>query len=254
MTRARPCPRKTPEELSREWDRLAPERHRQISSHEDLSFDHVVVPTALRLLEEVGAATVVDVGAGTGEFTRELAHVARKVVAIEPSTASMRVARRVCQAVDNVVHVESTLEDSVARLVEERPVAATAVMVLMTAPDLGAFARALADILPAGAKFVAVLIHPCFWPKYCAYDTESWFRYEVETFIEAPFSISRHATGIVTTHIHRPLGQYLDAFAAEGFRLDHLIEPVPPPEVQALYPAPWRFPRFLGLRWLRSHK
>ena len=28
-----------------------------------------------------------------------------------------------------------------------------------------------------------------------------------------------------------------------------LAEPMPPVEVQCLYPAPWRFPRFLGLRW-----
>ena len=249
MTRIRPCVPKSHAELTREWDQLAEERHRQIASGEDLSFDHVVLPTTWRLFEGADHAVVLDIGSGTGEFTARLAQVAGRVIAVEPSRASTALARQVCEPARNVRFVEAPLEDAASSLDEGPVTAAVAVMTLMTAPDLRGFAKALAALLQTHARFVATLTHPCFWPKYWGYEEESWFHYGVETFIEAPFAISKRRTEIVTTHIHRPLEHYLNVFAEEGFRLDALAEPMPPPEVQALYPAPWRFPRFLGLRW-----
>ncbi len=69
MTDIRPCPPKTHAELAREWDQLAEERHRQIASGEDLSFDHIVVPTIWRLFEGADRTVVLDIGSGTGDFT-----------------------------------------------------------------------------------------------------------------------------------------------------------------------------------------
>lgn len=249
MTLIRPCPVKTHADLAREWDQLAEERHRQIASGEDLSFDLVVVPTTRRLFEGADGTVVLDIGSGTGDFTVQLARVAGRVIAVEPSPASVTLARRVCRDARNVRFIEASLEEA-ASVLDEGPVtAAVAVMTLMTAPDLRGFAKALAALLQTRARFVATLTHPCFWPRYWGYETEPWFRYEVETFIEAPFVISKRRTEVRTTHIHRSVEQYVNVFAEEGFRLDALAEPMPVPEVQALYPTPWRFPRFLGLRW-----
>ncbi len=249
MMHIRPCPPKSLGELTREWDELAEERHRQIASGEDLSFEHIVVPTTWSLFEGADRTVVLDIGSGTGDFTARLALVAGKVIAVEPSRASMALARKICQPAHNVRFVEASLEEAASSLDEGPATAAVAVMTLMTAPDLRGFAKALAALLQARARFVATVTHPWFWSKYWGYEDEPWFRYEVETFIEAPFVISRRRTEIRTTHIHRPLEQYVTVFAEEGFRLDALAEPMPPPKVQALYPAPWRFPRFLGLRW-----
>ncbi len=249
MMRIRPCPAKSHADLAREWDQLAEERHRQIESGEDLSFDHVVVPTTWRLFEGADRAVVLDIGSGTGDFTAQLAQVAGRVIAVDPSRASIMLARRVCRAIQNVRFVEASLEEAASCLDEGPVTAAVAVMTLMTAPDVRGFAKALAALLQTRARFVATLTHPWFWPMYWGYDKEPWFHYEVETFIEAPFVISKCRTEVRTTHIHRPLEQYLNVFAEEGFRLDALAEPMPPAKVQALYPAPWQFPRFLGLRW-----
>jgi SAM-dependent methyltransferase len=252
MNHIRRCPAKSHSELAREWDQLAEERHRQVSSGDDLSFEHVVVPTTWRLFEGADRAVVLDIGSGTGDFTARLAQVAGKVIAVEPSRVSMAVARRVCESIENVQFVESTLEEAATRLDGGRATAAVAVMTLMIAPNLRGFAKALARLLQPRALFVATITHPCFWPKYWGYEAEPWFRYEVETFIEAPFVISRRRTDIWTTHVHRPLEQYVHIFAEEGFRLDELAEPMPSAEVHCLYPEPWLFPRFLGLRWERA--
>jgi SAM-dependent methyltransferase len=201
------------------------------------------------LFEGSDYTLVLDIGSGTGDFTGRLAQIAGKVIAVEPSQASMKLARKVCQSVQNVQYIEASLEEASSFLDEGLATAAVAVMTLMTAPDLWGFAKALAVLLRTHARFVAMLTHPCFWPRYWGYEKEPWFCYKRETFIEAPFVISKRRTEVRTTHIHRPLEQYLKVFAEAGFRLDALAEPVPLPEVQTLYPRRWEFPRFLGLRW-----
>lgn len=65
----RATPAKSHADLAREWDQLAEERHRQIASGEDLSFEYVIVPTTWRLFEGADRAVVLDIGSGTGDFT-----------------------------------------------------------------------------------------------------------------------------------------------------------------------------------------
>lgn len=253
MNEVRPCRVKNHAELASEWDRLAEERHRQIVSGEDISYEHVLVPTMFRLLEGTDMTLVFDIGAGTGNFTNRLAKIATNVIAVDPSANSIAVAKAFLTDVRNVRFVQSPVEDLDNRVVEKQATAAVAVMTLMTAPRLEAFARAVAALLPVGAKFAATLSHPCFWPLYWEYDSEEWFDYSKEIFIEGPFVISKHRTDVITTHIHRPIGQYLQTFAESGFNLEAFVEPIPSSEVQALYSKRWRFPRFLGLRWTKTH-
>lgn len=249
MKRAVPCPMKTPSQLTIEWDRLAHERHRQIASGKDISFDHVLAPLALSLLEGADTTRLLDIGSGTGDLTCRFAHNAVKVIGVEPSHVSVAVARLSCEGLDNVQFIQQSLESAETTLVSIAPTAAVAAMTLMTAPELPGFARALSSILGTGATFVATIPHPCFWPTYWQYDDEPWFEYSKEIYITAPFVISQWPTDLATTHIHRPLEIYIREFRTAGFVLDSLVEPMPPPEIQSLYPQPWRFPRFVGLRW-----
>lgn len=252
MKDIRPCAAKKHSDLVLEWDQLAEERHRQIVSGEDLSFEHVLVPTTLRLFEGADATLVLDIGSGTGDFTARLAQIAKHVIGIEPSRTSVAVARASCLEAHNVRFIQAHLEEAASMLRGESVTAAVACMTLMTTPDLNDFAKVLAVLLQNKAKFVATFSHPWFWPRYWGYETEAWFSYEKETFIEAPFVISRCRTEVRTTHVHRPLEQYVSVFANVGFRLEALVEPMPSPEIQALYPQPWRFPRFIGLRWTKA--
>ena len=245
-------PPKSHAELVKDWDRIAQERHRQIASGDDLSFHHVIVPTALNLLEICNRDVVLDIGSGTGEFTMKLAEISSQVIAIEPSHASAKIARINCQSRENVKFLEAPIEGIIDELSDLHFTCAIANMSLMTAPKLPDVARAIGRILSQNMYFVATLPHPFFWPKYRGYDEEIWFDYKKETFVEAPFFISKCTTDLVTTHIHRPLEQYLSVFSDHGFRLDSFIEPMPNAEIQALYPEPWRFPRFIGLKWLKK--
>ena len=242
---------KSHRELMESWDLLAMERYNQITSGDDLSFHHVVAPTALSLLDGSDTTKVLDIGSGIGQFTLQLAARSGQVLAVEPSRVSVHLARATCAPKGNVHFIESYLEHVTEDLSGSGVTSAVAVMSLMTAPNLQDVAQSIRAILPLNAKFIAVLTHPWFWPHYWKYYNKNWFRYQKETFIEAQFSISTRSTEVMTTHIHRPLEQYLSAFSENGFYLETIVEPIPSREVQELYPKPWRFPRFIGLKWVK---
>lgn len=238
--------------LTVEWDRLAEERDRQLAAGIDLSFTHVVAPAALRLLDGADLSFLLDIGSGTGHFAALASAHATSIVGIEPSGASVRIANRICADIPNVRFAQTSIEEASPIVGGRVATAAIALMVLMAAPNLESFATSLRPLLATGAPFVAILPHPCFWPAYWEYANAEWFDYTKEIFIEAPFAISNAHSRIRTTHIHRPLSQYLSTFAKHGFRLDVFDEPMPEPTVQAMYPSPWLFPRFAAIRWIKE--
>ena len=248
----RAVPPKSHRELMKSWDLLATERRNQIISGDDLSFHHVVAPTALSLLDGSDTSIILDIGSGTGQFTVQLAERSGQVLAVEPSRTSVHLARIACASMGNVRFFESYLEHVTDQLASFGVTSAVAVMSLMTAPSLQAVARSLRALLSPNANFVAILTHPWFWPQYWRYHDKNWFQYHKEIFIEAPFNISTRSTEVMTTHVHRPLEQYLSTLSEHGFYLETMVEPMPSFEVQKLYPRPWRYPRFVGLKWVKG--
>ncbi|MCF5232368.1 MULTISPECIES: class I SAM-dependent methyltransferase [unclassified Pseudomonas] len=239
-------------DLTQQWDQLAKERARQLSSGLDISFSKVVAPTALRLLQGADLSALLDIGSGTGHFATLVSPLAGSVIGVEPSGASVEIAMHLCESRTNVRFIQAAVEDVTVTQLNGLASAATAVMVMMAAPDLGRFAAAVNALLRSNSTFVAVIPHPCFWPEYWGYANAEWYDYTKETFVEAPFKVSRDQTSIRTTHIHRPLSQYLSTFAKHGFKLVAFEEPIPEESVQAMYPEPWHFPRFAALKWIKE--
>lgn len=252
MPQVEPTRPKTSEELSMEWDALAQERHAQIVSGSDISFDKVLSPLTIQLTQGAETERVIDIGCGTGELTRLIARVSKQVVGIDPSVTSIQIAKMCCAGNANVHFEVGTLEDVLSKISPESFSCAVAAMTLMTTPAINSFAAALAEVLESAATFIATLTHPCFWPRYWNYESAPWFDYKKELFVEAPFTISNGSAEHFSTHIHRPLESYLNAFARTGFCLDTVVEPMPPLDVQSLYPRVWDFPRFIGIRWRRA--
>lgn len=251
----RPSRNKTLLELAQEWDALAPVRADQISSGRDFSFDHVLTPLmldlagpALRLAKNSGPVTLLDVGCGTGELTSHIAPLADRVIGIDISKRSLAIART---KLPSATFISGPLESCLADVVKERVNVVVAGMTLMSLPDLSSFADAVRRILPVGGRFIATLTHPWFWPWYWDYAREGWFSYSEEIAIEAPFRISSEQTEFVTTHFHRPLHRYVGEFERQGFDLELLQEPVPSPPVLGEQKPAWKYPRFLGIRWVR---
>jgi 2-polyprenyl-3-methyl-5-hydroxy-6-metoxy-1,4-benzoquinol methylase len=225
-----------------EWDALATERREQIDDGLDLSLSTVVLPVLLELARPV-TGRVLDVGCGVGTVTQRLSAGADEVVAIDPSSRSVAVARS--HFTDPRVEYRVA---SVEQLALERPQPfdlVVANMTLMGVPDLDPAVGAIATLLGKGGRGVFSITHPWWWPVYWEYSDLDWFHYSSEIFIEAEFSISSARTTHITTHVHRPLEAYVEALRRHGLSMRALFEPIPSDQDMGAFPTPWRFPRFL---------
>jgi 2-polyprenyl-3-methyl-5-hydroxy-6-metoxy-1,4-benzoquinol methylase len=236
-------PEKTLAEIVAEWDAIAPIRLKQIVSGSDPTFTYITSPSVFRLLDGERHTSLLDAGCGVGVLTDMLASSYESVIGVDPSSASINLARNVFG--QKAKFETSTLESFVEHK-KRKFDAVVANMVLMDVVNLESFLKSAAKVLKRGGVFVFTTVHPCFWPEYYGYSKEAWFDYNKELIIESPFRISNHSDcRLVSTHFHRPLEQYVMALERAGLLLEVLSEPFPTPDIQKLYPKPWRFPRYL---------
>ena len=238
----------TPESLSAQWDNVAPARNTQLRSGKDVSFEYVLKPTIIELLEPGLSDSLLDAGCGSGVLTEALADGFDSVVGVDMSPINIELANQSATKRGNTDYVCSKIEDVIY---EEGVRFSTIVanMVFQDALDLRSCLKSLAQRSRVGTVLISTITHPWFWPTYWGYDREVWFDYSKELAIEAPFRVSSDVSTVgVTTHFHRPLSFYVSSFKEQGFRLDRLIEPVPPESIQKKYPATWKFPRFLSFK------
>ncbi|MBN1918277.1 MAG: class I SAM-dependent methyltransferase [Verrucomicrobia bacterium] len=249
---ARIAKRITLSAISRQWDAVAPARDHQLRSGADLSFSYVLVPSIERLARSADWSHVLDAGCGTGVLTERLARHADRIVGVDMSAASIRLARESPTKPANVRYVASTLQRFTHEHEPPRFSLIVANMLLQDAPNLASTLTALAQLLTTSGQLIATVTHPFFWPAYWDYDRQPWFNYERETAIEAPFRISLRQRSLgCTTHFHRPLSMYVTSLTQAELTLDSLVEPRPAPEVAKRYPSSWRYPRFMALRCVR---
>lgn len=241
----------TSAELAGEWNALAAQRHEQIVTGTDVTFHHVMSPLVKELIGESLFENLVDIGSGTGELTEKIAPQFRRILCVEPSVESLKISIETLQHFHQAEFYNCEFESADLGCLKGSTVYLASMMLSATA-DLDAFVKSLANLCGSDSAFIATIPHPCFWPRYWGYEAESWFSYEKELFIKAPFRTSLSKTSVSTTHVHRPVEMYIDTFRAHGFVLQELKEPMPSKEVQALYPSEWEYPRFLGLKWTKA--
>jgi 2-polyprenyl-3-methyl-5-hydroxy-6-metoxy-1,4-benzoquinol methylase len=234
---------KSAEALTAEWDNLASVRFRQLINGEDLTFKYVIAPKMLALSSRTHAKTVIDAGCGVGVLSGFLAEKFDRVTGVDPSQQSIALAEGHCG--DRVEFFRGTLEEYVERNDQSADLV-VANMVMMDVLDLPSFLTAANRVTRPGGALVFSITHPWFWPIYYGYAKKPWFRYCSETIVESAFRISTDPDcGIPSTHIHRPLETYVRTLLDVGFHIEALIEPMPTQEVNARYPKPWEFPRYL---------
>lgn len=246
----RPVEPRTGEQLAAEWDRVAADRDQLIVEGRDLSYHYILIPALLALSTKwlVPSRRILDVGCGTGKFASGLAddHPTCEVVAIDPSASSIEIARANRSAKDNLRFVQTSVEAYVAGSEQHSFDLVIANMLLQNVSSLPAVLDACTRALAPGGALVFAVPHPCFWPRYWKYEKAPWFRYDREIWIEAPFRTSLSPDNTVTTsHTHRPLQRYFDAFTSAGLVVEELAEPYPDQGIEGAYPIAWEFPRFL---------
>jgi len=244
---------KTLNEIAHEWDNIAALRMRQIQNGIDISFNHVLCPCIMDLATSCDFSNVIDVGCGCGFLLRELAKISSKVMGVDISGESIRLAQQELAGTKNIALAHSSIEDFADSVQHGSFTLAIANMTLMTTPSLETTVKAISSMLICGGHLIFTITHPFFWPIYWGYSEASWFEYSREIAIEAPFRISStEEHGPNTTHIHRSLETYVNVLIAAGFEIDRLVEPLPSPAIEQLYPERWKHPRFIAIRCFRK--
>lgn len=230
-------------EIAQEWDALATLRFSQMSSGSDITFSRIMLPTIQSIVQEENANTILDAGCGVGILTNYLSRFHKSVTGIDPSRKSIEIANH---NFGKEVNFEISSIEKFSSNTKQKFDVITANMVVMDAPDILSFFSSSAHLLKKGGSLIFSITHPCFWPRYYGYEHEDWYKYEKQIFIESPFRISKNTQELISsTHVHRSLERYAKAIMLSGLSLELMIEPLPDQKTEAMYPSPWKYPRYL---------
>jgi len=219
-TNIRSVDRVSATKAARRWDMLAAERLRQISTGIDTSHSHVLLPSILGSLPP--SRHILDLGCGIGTLSAAVAERAVNVVAIDPSEKNIAIANSNFSR-PNIKYLIGKLEE-IAGAYTDHFDAIVSNMTLMDIIDLDETLQAVRRVAYDGARFLATMTHPCFWPRYMRYEGEPWFDYRNEIYVEAPFKVAAETSSVRTIHVHRPLEAYFVTMSRNDFADIHLTE------------------------------
>lgn len=225
------------------WSGAATIRRKQIESGLDLTFSKVFIPLYRDLISSRMPKTVLDIGAGTGHLALMISEMGPEVDAIEPSSGMSAVASEVLYGSPVRLYEVSAEEFRPDRVYD----VIVSHLVAQTLSNLGTFLAAVGRLLTHSGDFIFSVPHPCFWNSYQTYFDPKTFDYMREQETEMTLRISLD-TGTEISGVpyhHHSLTSYSRALAMAGLFLSSLEEIYPSPDVEILYPKPWRTPRYL---------
>lgn len=228
--------------ISNEWDTICESRHKIIEQEKDISLLAVTGPCMLRSIKEETPQKLLDVGCGSGYLTNEASKLVDTCLGIDLSGKSIEIAKKKYDK-NNLQFIQCGISDF---SLDTQFDACMSNMVFMTDPEWRESVKKIFGLLKPGGVFFITITHPCFWPKYWKYENEPWFDYQSEIFIKHDFSVSLVKSIGQTTHIHRPLEQYIQGLVDVGFRIEKIDEPYPAVETPEGYE--YKYPRFLFIK------
>lgn len=242
-------------ELALQWDGLAHLRYNQLRSGEDITFHNILVPKILEFMGEKKFRLALDIGCGTGVLTSMLSNRVDRIDGIDISSVSIGIAQE-SNLSERMRFFNASIEDYSDR-VNSRYDLIVANMVLMDVMDIDIVISSVERMLKPGGLFVFTMTNPVFWASYFGYESEDWYDYNQEIFIEGPFIISKDidkSVRLKSVHVHRPISTYINAFTRNNLRRLILSEPMPDQDLEQLYPKKWKFPRYIVGRCVAGPK
>jgi ubiquinone/menaquinone biosynthesis C-methylase UbiE len=215
------------------WDKMMGEGN---------AFQRVLIsPVTERLLRVLPGETVLDVACGNGVFSRRLAELGARVVAIDFSERFLELARARTEeagytdAVEYLV-ADATDEEQMLALGEERFDAAVCNMALMDMSAIDPLMRALRRLLKPNGRFIFSVQHPAFNSNAVRLALEvedrdgalvETYSVKVTGYLHVPPGKGGGMPGEPVAHpyFHRPLSELFGACFRAGFAVDGLEEP-----------------------------
>jgi 2-polyprenyl-3-methyl-5-hydroxy-6-metoxy-1,4-benzoquinol methylase len=236
----------------------------------NLSQRLVTGPASERLLELKPGERVLEIACGNGVFTRRLAQLGARVLAIDFAQELLERARaRSTEVADSIEYrlIDATDEARLLALGERQFDAAVCSMALMDMATIEPLMSALSQLLKPGGRFVFSVTHPCFNTTGTKLMVAEEDR-DGELITTYSVNVSKYL-GLGTTkglamigqpaphyYFNRPLSVLFNTCFRAGFVLDGLEEPVFEDVVDPSRPLNWvnfkEIPHALIARmWLR---
>ena len=230
--------------------------------------DYLIEPTQERLLDLNPGEHVIDIACGAGRFTRRMADMGAKVVALDHSQSFIELARMRSAGYEDKIDfrvANASDLDALLNLPGMPFDAAVCTMGLMDMAVISPLASALPRILRPGGRFVFSVLHPVFNSDGTRNTVEREFTADgvVERFaVSVPDYLRMRAylgIGIIGQprphrYFHRPISELLRVFLDRGFALTAFEEPRFPSEAYSQAKSPlssvfWQeFPLVLVVR------
>jgi len=216
----------------------------------DAEYVEQILPLAAE--ELAGAARVLDVGCGDGQVSRlAVAGGAQTVVGVDPTWNQVAVAHRrgggasfARAGAAELPFPDAAFDAVVACLVFEH------------ITEVDAAIAEVARVLAPGGRFCFFLNHPLLqtpssgWIDDQVLDPPEQY-WRIGPYLIEDLSIEEVEKDVFIPFIHRPLGRYVNALAANRLLIERMEEPAPPPgflERAAEYAEAATIPRLLYLR------
>ena len=206
------------------------------------AFQRVLIgPATERLLQPRPGEAVLDVACGNGVYSRRLAELGVRVVAIDSSERFVELARARTEkagygkAVEYLV-TDATDEEQMLSLGEGRFDAAVCNMALMDMSDIDPLMLALRRLLKPKGRFIFSVQHPAFNSNAVTLVLEEEARegalvetyaVKVTGYLHVPPGMGEGMPGEPVPHpyFHRPLSELFGACFRAGFAVDGMEEP-----------------------------
>ncbi|GAK14121.1 bifunctional 2-polyprenyl-6-hydroxyphenol methylase/3-demethylubiquinol 3-O-methyltransferase UbiG [Geomicrobium sp. JCM 19039] len=190
--------------------------------------------TLQQLLPDFQHNRVLDLGCGYGwHCVYALEQGAKQVVGIDVSEKMIGVAKEKTAGMDNVSYVQTAIED--VRFDDESFDAVMSSLAFHYVESFDRVAKNVHRMLATGGQFVFSVEHPVF----TAEGSQQWHTDDKGNIQHFPvdryfYEGERDTTflGETVTKYHRTLTTYVDALLTNGFRLDRLVEPMPPASLE----------------------
>lgn len=222
------------DESKKRWELNAEYWDSYVGDTNNRYYNQLIEPNVLALLAPQADQRVLDIGCGTGNFSRTLAALNVIVTAFDSSEHLIAQATsRSASGGDRITYLvkDATDYDALMALSHFQYDAAVSNMTLMDMADITALSVALPSLLRPHGVFVFSVMHPCFQPPHHRrlYDEER----QTSTICIDRYSTSEVYEGKALAHqpvaqlyFHRPLEILLTTFLDQGFVLTGIREPV----------------------------
>ncbi|MST04012.1 MAG: SAM-dependent methyltransferase [Candidatus Pacebacteria bacterium] len=191
----------------------------------------LILPNLLRLLELKPGEALLDVGSGSGFFSKEFAKLGVKVFGIEPSLELIKIAEEKKTEISNPLFVKGRADD-LGQFKDKTFDKAIFILSLQNIKEFGEAIMEAGRVLKKGGLICVVLNHPAFRiPKQSSWgwDEEQNRQYRrVDEYLgEFTQKIEMHPgdnKNIVTFSFHRPIQSYIKALKKGGFLVSRFEE------------------------------